>query len=109
MALRPAARQEGGQLWVVAGPQISRCTDEPVVAVSPTSVANTVNPGVRIVTLVGRNDRVTPPFLTRAYDDILRARSIGGGLIETDGGHDIFFDRAVLAALRALLLATAYS
>ena len=81
--------------------------DEPVVAVSPTSVANTVNPGVRIVTLVGHNDRVTPPFLTRAYDDLLRGRAIGGDLIEIDGGHDIFFDRAVLAALRALLLATA--
>jgi pimeloyl-ACP methyl ester carboxylesterase len=76
---------------------------KPVETVSPIEQVNGVDGTAHITMIVGQQDLVTPPSLSRSYRDRLRSRFIDVNLIEVAGGHDIFFDGAVRNALVRLL------
>lgn len=76
---------------------------EPVETVSPIEQVNGIDVTAHITMIVGQQDLVTPPSLSRSYRDRLRSRFIDVDLLEIVGGHDIFFDGGVRNALLRLL------
>jgi alpha-beta hydrolase superfamily lysophospholipase len=78
--------------------------DKPVDSVSPLSVAANVPARDKVVTMVGADDNVAPPDLTRAYAAALERNGVDVQLIELPGrDHEILLDPAVQNALKALI------
>jgi poly(3-hydroxybutyrate) depolymerase len=78
--------------------------DQPVDSVSPLSVAASVPATDKVVTMVGTEDNVAPPDLTRAYFAFLKSHGVDAQLIELPGrDHEILLDPAVQSALTALI------
>lgn len=78
----------------------------PVASLDPLKTAGGVMPGLRAAVLVGVNDKVTPPSLSRAYAEALALRGIATDLRIVPGrGHDLLNDPEVLAATTRLAAA----
>ena len=78
--------------------------DRPVESVSPLSVAAKVPVADKVVMMVGTQDNVAPPDLTRAYAAALKHNGVDVQLIELPGrDHEILLDPAVQDALKALI------
>lgn len=78
----------------------------PVASLDPLKTAGGVMPGLRAAVLVGLNDTVTPPTLSRAYAEALALRGIATDLRIVPGrGHDLLNDPEVLAATTRLAAA----
>ena len=78
--------------------------DRPVESVSPLSVAAKVPVADKVVMMVGTQDVVAPPDLTRAYAAALKHNGVDVQLIELPGrDHEILLDPAVQDALTALI------
>ena len=78
----------------------------PVASLDPLKTAGGVMPGLRAAVLVGLNDKVTPPALSRAYAEALALRGIATDLRIVPGrGHDLLNDPEVLAATTRLAAA----
>ncbi|WP_192813032.1 alpha/beta hydrolase [Sphingomonas sp. HT-1] len=71
----------------------------PVASLDPLKTAGGVMPGLRAAVLVGLDDKITPPALSRAYAEALALRGIATDLRIVPGrGHDLLNDPEVLAA-----------
>lgn len=78
----------------------------PVASLDPLKTAGGVMPSLRAAVLVGLNDKVTPPALSRAYAEALALRGIATDLRIVPGrGHDLLNDPEVLAATTRLAAA----
>lgn len=78
----------------------------PVASLDPLKTAGGVMPGMRAAVLVGLNDKITPPALSRAYAEALALRGIATDLRIVPGrGHDLLNDPEVLAATTRLAAA----
>ncbi|WP_333571457.1 hypothetical protein [Sphingomonas sp.] len=78
----------------------------PVASLDPLKTAGGVMPGLRAAVLVGLNDKITPPALSRAYAEALALRGIATDLRIVPGrGHDLLNDSEVLAATTRLAAA----
>jgi pimeloyl-ACP methyl ester carboxylesterase len=81
-----------------------RIWDTPVNAVSPVEVVDSIDPQSRFVVIVGEQDDVAPPQLTREYRDRLQGRRLSVTYIEVPGaGHEIFDHPLVHRAASDLL------
>lgn len=81
-------KQQHGAAWA-----------SPVASLDPLKTAGGVMPGLRAAVLVGADDRITPPPLSRAYAEALALRGIATDLRIVPGrGHDLLNDPEVLAA-----------
>lgn len=75
----------------------------PVASLDPLKTAGGVMPGLRAAVLVGLDDKITPPPLSRAYAEALALRGIATDLRIVPGrGHDLLNDPEVLAATTRL-------
>lgn len=71
----------------------------PVASLDPLKTAGGVGAGLRAAILVGADDRITPPTLSRSYAEALALRGIATDLRIVPGrGHDLLNDPEVLAA-----------
>lgn len=78
----------------------------PVASLDPLKTAGGVMPGLRAAVLVGLDDKITPPALSRAYAEALALRGIATDLRIVPGrGHDLLNDSEVLAATTRLAAA----
>jgi pimeloyl-ACP methyl ester carboxylesterase len=78
----------------------------PVASLDPLKTAGGVMPGMRAAVLVGLDDKITPPALSRAYAEALALRGIATDLRIVPGrGHDLLNDPEVLAATTRLATA----
>lgn len=78
----------------------------PVASLDPLKTAGGVMPGMRAAVLVGLDDKITPPALSRAYAEALALRGIATDLRIVPGrGHDLLNDPEVLAATTRLAAA----
>ncbi|WP_245824691.1 alpha/beta hydrolase [Sphingomonas azotifigens] len=78
----------------------------PVASLDPLKTAGGVMPGLRAAVLVGADDKITPPALSRAYAEALALRGIATDLRIVPGrGHDLLNDPEVLAATTRLATA----
>lgn len=78
----------------------------PVASLDPLKTAGGVMPGLRAAVLVGADDKITPPPLSRAYAEALALRGIATDLrIVPARGHDLLNDPEVLAATTRLAAA----
>ncbi|WP_237709226.1 alpha/beta hydrolase [Sphingomonas elodea] len=75
----------------------------PVASLDPLKTAGGVMPSLRAAVLVGADDKITPPPLSRAYAEALALRGIATDLRIIPGrGHDLLNDPEVLAATTRL-------
>ncbi|MGH9411359.1 MAG: alpha/beta hydrolase [Vicinamibacterales bacterium] len=75
----------------------------PTHSLSPLDRIDHVSASTIVRLLVGANDDVAPPVITKEYAAALRARHIDVGVTLVPGqGHDIFLEPVVLEALQAL-------
>jgi pimeloyl-ACP methyl ester carboxylesterase len=73
----------------------------PVASLSPIETVGRIRRGARVTLLVGSDDPVTPPSLSRAFVAQARKAGVDARLILVPGaGHELLLDPAVLAALR---------
>lgn len=85
-------RQRHGAAWAT-----------PVASLDPLKTAGGVMPGLRAAILVGADDKITPPPLSRSYAEALALRGIATDLHIVPGrGHDLLNDPEVLAATTRL-------
>jgi predicted esterase len=78
--------------------------DEPVESLSPLALADRVPSTVRLRMMVGAQDNVAPPELTRRYADRLKARGVDVAVTELAGkDHEILLDPAVEQGLAELV------
>ncbi|WP_232318299.1 alpha/beta hydrolase [Sphingomonas sp. TDK1] len=78
----------------------------PVASLDPLKTAGGVMPSMRAAVLVGLDDKITPPSLSRAYAEALALRGIATDLRIVPGrGHDLLNDPEVLAATTRLATA----
>jgi pimeloyl-ACP methyl ester carboxylesterase len=84
---------QGGAIW-----------SAPVKSLSPIDLAGSVLPSERVRLLVGGQDPVAPPDLSKRYAALLRARGVDVSVTVIPGlEHDILLEAAVLDALQSLV------
>jgi pimeloyl-ACP methyl ester carboxylesterase len=76
----------------------------PIRGLSPQELAGSVSPSVRVAVLVGANDDVAPPAMSREYAQILKKRVSDVTLTVAPGlGHEILLEPVTYEALKSLV------
>ena len=78
--------------------------DAPVRSVSPLDVVDGIDRATRVRMIVGENDNIAPPEITRRYAAALKKHGIAAEVTVLPGrDHEILLDGAVMGELSELV------